>query len=137
MRLIVVCSLALIAGSVNAQTIFKCKGARGAVSYQSEPCATGAKIDAVKNYAPIYDDPVAAARLRQTEAVMDARSAQQRSTGSSQVAMAAYGPRDQQRANCNAAKANRESVLRQVGMNRTYDLLQELDRSVNAACSGL
>lgn len=37
-------------------------------------------------------------------------------------------------ARCQAAKDHREAVLQQVGLNRTYDLLRQLDDQVYEAC---
>jgi hypothetical protein len=48
-----------------------------------------------------------------------------------------YDSRDQQRANCQAAKNQRQEILDRAGLNRTYDLLQRLDATVYNACKGL
>jgi len=41
------------------------------------------------------------------------------------------------RARCSDAKARREAVLRDVGLDRTFDLLQQLDEMVSEACRAL
>ena len=47
------------------------------------------------------------------------------------------GERDQRRANCQQARANREATLTRVGLARTHDLLRQLDDAVYEACKGL
>jgi len=45
--------------------------------------------------------------------------------------------RDQLRARCQAQKDYRDATLRQVGLNRTFDLIRQLDEQVYEACKGL
>ena len=121
-----------------AQTIYKCKGAKGAISYQTDPCGPEASTSSVKTYQPVYDDPRAAARLRRIEAERDALQ-----TSNNGVVVNNYGyasgsdPRGAKRAQCASAKAYRQATLDNVRLRRTYDLLQRLDDQVNRACAGL
>ena len=48
-----------------------------------------------------------------------------------------HDKRSQQRAECSAARAHQESVLRTVGLSRTHDLLRRLQERVYEACKGL
>jgi len=45
--------------------------------------------------------------------------------------------REQLRARCQAQKNNRDATLRQLGLNRTFDLIRQLDGLVYEACKGL
>ena len=45
--------------------------------------------------------------------------------------------RDELVRRCNAAKRHRDDVLNQIGLQRTYELLQALDKQVADACRGL
>ena len=126
----IVALLVLGIGPAWAQTVIvKCKDAKGAVIYQTEPCERGQTMADVKTYAPVRYNSELAAETRRIERQVDAR----RSTygGNSQ---AAYIPSDDRGAGCEAAKAHRESVLKAVGMRRNFDLLRSLDDSVRKAC---
>lgn len=75
------------------------------------------------------------ARLRQEQA----RFAQVTGTGN---AVQTYYPtrasdRAQLEARCQAQKNYRDATLRQVGLNRTFDLIRQLDEQVYEACKGL
>ena len=41
------------------------------------------------------------------------------------------------RAGCNDAKARRGAVLRDIGLDRTFELLRQLDEMVTEACTRL
>ena len=137
MRGITILALMAIAGSAQAQAIYKCRDANGGLVYQNAPCGASQTTAAVKHYTAARYDPGAAAQLRQTQAAMVQR--QQSSYVASTQTYGATGDtsRSQQRVACAAAKSNRESVLAQVGLSRTYDLLRRLDDSVYEACKGL
>jgi hypothetical protein len=54
-----------------------------------------------------------------------------------------YGPtyrssdsRSTEQIACDNAKSTRDTVLKQVGLARTYDLMRQLDEEVYAACHG-
>ncbi|TKR33295.1 DUF4124 domain-containing protein [Luteimonas gilva] len=122
--------LAIGVGPAWAQTVIvKCKDAKGKVIYQTEPCERGQTTTDVKTYAPVRYNPKLAEETRQTQHEIDQRRA---SYGNN--AQAAYIPNDGRGAACESAKAYRESVLKSVGMRRTYDLLQQLDENVRRAC---
>jgi hypothetical protein len=115
----------------NAQAIYKCVGSNGAVSYQSSPCTAGATIARKINYttAPAAPPPRA-------PYVAKRPASSQYSSRSSYVSPS-YDGQAQRKANCQYAKDDREATLDRVGLNRTFDLLRQLDDNVAAACKGL
>lgn len=122
--------LALGTGPAWGQTVIvKCKDAKGAVIYQTEPCERGQTTADVKTYASVRYNPELAEETRQTEREVDARRS---AYGSN--AQAAYIPSDGRGAACEAAKAHRESVLKAMGLRRNFDLLRSLDDQVQKAC---
>jgi hypothetical protein len=139
MRLLVLMTLLSAVDLAHSQTIYTCRDVNGRTSYQTDPCAPGAKATAVKSYAPIHDDPHAAARLRQTEAIMNSRAIKPSYVNYGQINNAVTQPdsRAVQRAKCNAAKLNRDATLERVGLRRTHTLLRQLDADVNLACKGV
>jgi hypothetical protein len=48
-----------------------------------------------------------------------------------------YDERAQRKANCQHAKDRRDETLERVGLNRTFELLRQLDENVASACKGL
>lgn len=131
MRTIVGVLLFAAAFSADAQAIFKCVGSKGAVSYQSTPCTSGATTAKTINYiampatsgprAPYVTPQPASNAYRPTSAYVSPD----------------YDSRAQRKANCQYAKDNREATLDRVGLNRTFDLLRQLDENVASACKGL
>lgn len=118
------------AGQAYAQTtIVKCRDAKGQVMYVSGGCEPGQRADSSKAYEPVYDDPAAVRRVAAAEREVAAR----RATYGRQ-AQAVYVPAQSSPDGCAAAKANRENVLKAVGLHRTYNLLQQLDEQVRKAC---
>jgi len=114
---------------LGSTVIIKCKDAEGSVIYQTEPCEKGQKIADVKTYAPVRYDPELAAETRRAQREVDRR----RSTYGNN-AQAAYIPADGRVSACEAAKANREAVLKAAGLSRNFDLLRSLDEGVRRAC---
>jgi hypothetical protein len=120
--------------------IYKCVSSNGATSYQSVACEDAQAFRKVIIAVP--DDPgvVARGRLQQTRTANAARTLS-RMAGTDHVAHAfpdiGMDDLDRRRAECNAAKASRESTLRAVGLARTYELLQKLDEQVREACKGV
>lgn len=143
MRCIVV-MLLIAAVPVHAQVLYKCVGKGGSTSYQSEPCAPSAKVAKLYDATPEPYSPEHEARLRQQRANQN-RAARElsRMAGTDQTTQSTVyqsrteSPRDSQRRNCADAKFYREETLKRVGLSRTYELLQQLDRAVYDACKGL
>ena len=123
--------------------LHKCVTPRGAVSIQNAPCPTKSKTIWKRATAPEIEN--ASTRQRQADTLTrqsaDARALSRLAgtdrTTDPRVAFQGPSERDQRLADCAAAKRNRESVLAQVGLRRTYSLLQDLDASVYRACKGL
>jgi len=128
--ILVLALLTLAPGPVLGQTVIvKCKDRKGAVIFQTPPCDPGQSAVDVKQYAPVRYDPHLAAQTRAAQREVDARRA-----GYGNRGQATYIPSDGRGPACEAAKANREVVLKSVGMRRNFDLLRSLDESVQKAC---
>lgn len=113
--------------------IYKCVGAKGAVAYQNAPCPAGAVSHGVKAYAEIPYDHGLAEKIRRDRAALDQRK-QQMQNATATVGYYGPQPTNPKVKRCRDAKAHREDVLDRVGLSRTYDLLQRLDREVYDAC---
>ena len=120
-------------GAVSSQEVqgralvYRCVGKRGAVSFQSQPCGTDESTTRVLDATLEYERPRRAA----------SNSSVTSTTQSYSYVSIHDHARDQRRANCENAKRQRGATLRQVGLARTYDLLQRLDAMVYEACKGL
>lgn len=129
MRKFVLMMAMLLAAPTFAQTVYKCAQKGKPVSFQSEPCPAGART--VKSVAAIperYTPPAYRPAARQDV---------QWDTVVSNNTLSKPDERAARRAGCDSAKANRARTLERVGLRRTYDLLSQLDASVDAACKGL
>ena len=120
--------------------VYKCVDKNGVPSYQSMPCRQQAP-SAVYEATPDSAQKIASARALERERVQQSRvvssiSGRAGRTGDGYRFSGTDG-RDQERANCAAAKAHRTRTLELVGLSRTYDLLHQLDRQVYEACKGL
>ncbi len=133
----IVVVLFLVPAGLRAETIYKCVGAKGSLSYQSQPCPASARRATAKVYGAIYEDPAAERRVEQIRREMDARSREFRRAPSRYRSGGSYAQRDRQRSDCDAAKANRERKLETVGMSRNFDLLRQLDDQVARTCKNL
>lgn len=111
----------------NRALVYRCVGERGAVSFQSQPCGDGQNTTRVVDATPEYERP-----RRATSYVSQAAQTQRYNYVS-----ANNDARNQRRANCESARRRRDATLEQVGLARTYDLLQQLDAMVYEACKGL
>ena len=126
--------LALSHPAALAQAVtYKWVGAKGAATYQNAPCPAGAVSRGVKAYAEIPYDHDLAEKIRRDRVAFDRRKQQ---TQSATAIVNYYGlpPSNPKVKRCRDAKAHREDVLDRVGLSRTYDLLQRLDREVYDAC---
>lgn len=132
--------LMLLASQVHAQAVYKCVDEKGRTAYMSQPCDGSSRV--VKTYDAVPDseddERRAAAELRRRH---DQAAQLSEIAGTNTRAMGGgWSPGavpDARRAKCDAAKAHRESMLRAVGLGRTYELLQDLDEQVREACKGL
>jgi hypothetical protein len=136
MRFVVLLCGLLAVPTAGAETIFRCVGKGGKVTLQSDECPIEQK-QTWKYYPRPNDTGDAARRRERIEAEMDQRNRQGSNNGQVIHNYGSTSQRDQKRAQCNAARQSRESVLRQVGTRRNFNLLRQLDDRVNRACVGL
>ena len=137
MRIGLACLLLAFAGAVQGQSVHKCVGKGGAVSYQSQPCAATQK--ALKSWDATPAPPPGTDelwrhhyRLKQGEA--DSRYLSRLAGTDRPRAGGAYGPSPTPIDACAAAKARRESVLRQNNDDVGYDARRALNDMVYDAC---
>lgn len=119
--------------------VYKCVDKKGVPTYQSLPC-TGQAPSAVYDATPDSARHVARARALELERIRESRvvsSIANADRSGSSYRFNGTNSRDQERANCAAAKAHRTRTLELVGLSRTYDLLHQLDRQVFEACKSL
>ncbi len=147
-------------GTVRAQTLYKCASAKGN-TYQQIPCPRSARL--VRTMETVPEPPPTAAQLaeqalkaqrdREESAFLsrlagtdqlrssyrsgyrsaNARSSGNRFTGERYSSRTRFEP-DTQSA-CAAAKSKRDNAIRSAGLNRTFDLLRQLDADVSVACT--
>jgi hypothetical protein len=87
------------------------------VSYQDYPCAKGTEMTDASEFTP---ERVPAYRPPPRTYVYDPPSSRGAASG-------AHVPIEPKTSACEAAKSHREQSLRQVGLRRTFDLLQRLE----------
>lgn len=109
-------------------SVYRCVDRAGAVSLQSQPCGPDQRTTRVVA-APPEVEPI-----RPRQAIRQIRTAQ---IAYNTVEFPQQDALAGRKAACAAARRQRESILEQVGLKRTYDLLQRLDEMVNGACKGL
>ncbi len=126
------------AGIAQAQEIHRCVDRGGRVSLQGAPCAPNQRLTHTTHVAAAERRPDIEARNAQVAAEMDRRNRRQGAV--TRPSSASHGrratPSESQRrsADCSAAKARRDALLRQAGLRRTFDLLRRLDDAVHRAC---
>lgn len=139
MRIVLFVMLCLLAPSLCAQTIYKCRDHKGRPVYQSFPC--GGTKPPEKIWDSQYHRPTnaelwqryhAEQKIERDRQAIKARNAQ--NAGYQYWQPPRYTASDSRRAACAAAKSHRQSVLDRVGLNRTFDLLRNLDDNVARAC---
>ena len=127
----------------HGDTLYKCVSPAGAVSIQQEPCTGKDKTAWRRDAPPEYVSPDEQARRNQERLQHDedARELSRRAgTDQQQSYITTYQQLDHrsiQQSACQQAKSNRDAVLKQVGLRRTYDLLRSLNDAVFEACHGL
>lgn len=138
MRFISICvlcfSFAVIQPAAFAQgLIYKCVGAKGVPLYQNAPCPPDAPAVAVKPYSRINYYPELADKVERDRAELERRRYQ---SAAADVVINNYGvqPVSPKIERCRVARVHRQTTLDAVGLARTYDLLQRLDREVWDAC---
>ncbi len=125
MRQLAAIVLLMVSSSASAQVVYRCVAKGKPVSFQSEPCAAGSRTTRVlhaapdRRPAPVYT-AAAPPAVQNTVNYYDDTPTQWQ----------------QRRANCAAAKQRREYNLSIAGLNRTFDLLRQLDEDVRKSCKG-
>jgi hypothetical protein len=122
--------LLMFASTASAQVVYKCVGKGGAVSFQSAPCPVSARTERTISAVP---DSVQS----RTVPYVARQPTYSSYTAAPTYAANGYDERAQRKANCQYAKDDREATLDRVGLNRTFDLLRQLDDNVALACKGL
>lgn len=125
MRAITGAAILLLASTAHAQVVYRCAANGKPVSFQSEPCAPGARMTNVIDAPPDRRPP---------RAIQGPVYSQEQQSGPQ---WSAPTEQDRQREKCNKAKADREDTLNSVGLRRTFDLVSSLDAKVTAACKGV
>lgn len=140
MRGLLVAATLLLSCTAQAETLFKCVGKGKAISYQSQPCAPGQSVAKSMDYVP---EPPPTPQQRRAMYLREQRdkaeSAYLSGLAGTSRSRKSYAtgtrlPAEQSNAACEAAKRSRQQVLDQIGLSRTYELLQRLDEDVRAAC---
>ena len=132
-----------LAASPHSDTLYKCVSSAGAVSIQQAPCTGKDKTAWQRDAPPEYVSPDEQARhnRERLQHDQDAHELSRRAgTDQQQSYITTYQPLDRrsiQESACQQAKSNRDAVLKQVGLHRTYDLLRSLNDAVFEACHGL
>ena len=126
--------LLLGAATAEAETVYRCVKATGAVSYQAQACKRGARLDRTIHYvrapgriAPRDGGETSRATPRDDRSGTHVQFARR----SASVVRSRITPD-----RCGAAKIKRQNALARLGLWRTYDQLSRLDDPVRAACGG-
>lgn len=133
-------ALLILMSPVGAQNLYRCVDYRGGVSIQDAPCpATSRETRRVAIDAYEETETSRAARssaIRRAQASRQAGSFLPASKATRAQSRARPMPWEPDRNNkaCEDAKAYRETMLRILGLKRTYEDLQRLDEGVNRAC---
>lgn len=120
------------------QTVQKCTGSDGHVTFTSSACPDGQRQAATYDATPEVMTAERAAALEHRRRQEDANSryleAQARGGTMHPPGHRQSRPAVDSRAGCDSAKAHRDATLRRVGLRRTHDLLRKLDDRVYEAC---
>jgi len=114
----------------SGETLYRCVDAANHVSYQSAPCARGARLDGVTNYVP---EPVAPSQ-RKAKPSRPPRPAHGVASSAGSIGSRRAPRRESDP--CELAKQRRQAQLQRLGLKRTYDDLSRIDAAVWQACHG-
>lgn len=108
--------------------VYRCVDRAGGVAFQSEPCGPHQRMTRAVSAPPDVEPARYQAATRP------------RASSTSATAFSGAGISEQRRElseiRCAMARRHREQTLEQIGLRRTYDLLQNLDAMVAEACKG-
>ena len=119
--------LLMLAGNTQAEVLYRCVSASGAVSWQAAACGQGMRMMKAMEYTP---DAPTATHVPLQASVIPTRRKPRLAT---RYRMSARTTRSKPNA-CVRARTRREATLERVGLKRTYDLLSKLDADVRAVC---
>lgn len=125
MKILAAMLLCLLPGFALADTLHRCVGPRGQVSYQAAACASGHRLDRRIDFVP---DPTPAPEAHAP-----------RSTPKTSRRAYSGGTRSRTKPKpspCAQAKAKRTRQLEQLGLKRTFDQLSRIDQAVRDVCNG-
>jgi hypothetical protein len=125
--------LALCVLPASAQSLYKCRDAAGGIVYQSQVCA-GATLRRWE-IAELRPPPAATRPVQTTRKARPARSYAARGGSLRAAPRRSAAPRDDRHARCLAARAQRETTLARLGLQRRYDDLRRLNDAVSSACN--
>lgn len=131
MRIILLPLLFLSTPLAHAHQVYKCvQGVQ--VMYQSQPCDPAQRTVKQWDATPEERRPKAAEDSRKSAPAPAPRN-KPRSRPAT-VGRKGRVSLDAAEVRCKTAKSKRESKLKAVGLNRTFDLLRKLDDAVHQAC---
>lgn len=117
-----------------AETLYRCVGIGGAVSYQSDQCERGMRLDKTIGFVSVKARVNASGAF---EALHPSRGERRRLGSRTHTRHSTARLREPRRVDgCAVAKSKRERALARLGLKRTYDQLSKLDVPVSAACNG-
>lgn len=126
--------LAGLAVSSGAQSVYKCRDAKGAPVYQSEPCANAEKRWDAQPSTTTWDDyykrQAADRKIAADRRHMRAR-ARELSAGEGPVGASVSTPNADA---CQQAKERRQAAYDAAGLNRSFNLSRQMDEMVYNAC---
>ncbi len=117
--------------AVPVPMVYGCVDRQGAVSLQSQPCASNQRTIRAIPAPPEIEPP------RPTRRTVVSSPSLPASTFPGAYVPARNDDRARQQHECALARREREQTLERVGLKRTYDLLRQLDEMVHRACKGL
>ena len=119
----------VLAKPAAANELYRCLGAHQAVSYQSQACATGQRLDRAVAYQP-ESAPIPAPELSRRDPRHRSTSSMRKRSRSMQARTHTITANDR----CHLAKAKREQALERLGLRRNYQQLSQLDAVVRSQC---
>lgn len=126
--------LAGIAVSAGAQSVYKCRDAKGQPVYQSEPCPEAEKRwdtqPSTTTWDEYYKRQAADRKIAADRRHMRAR-ARELSSGVGPTGASVSVPNADA---CRQAKAQRQAAYDAAGINRSFDLSRQMDDLVYNAC---
>jgi hypothetical protein len=133
--------LLCLGGMARAQTLYHCR-AQGVSSYQQSPCPASSRMVGSVETAPEHapSESQRRARIERAEedraesAFLSHSAGTDNGTTKSPGRKGRVSGRTSQRNACQEARTAKSTALKALGLKRSYDVLQSLDRSVADAC---